>query len=654
MSLAPDGDNVRVKAHVTTSDGIFETLSEPVTLSVWHSVMAVLDGGILRLRVDEAETHVAVTGAVITAMGPLTIGEGYQGNLDDIQVFDLTRPRLLAFEGGANSATVTLDAAGRAQIRVESLGNLRTSSPNSWTTQLTATLRAEFGSVTTTFIGAASLEAWVGIVELAGGFIEGDPDSAAGYAGDIVASILVWGDIRDVGIAIYRHWKNTATTGDYIVLVVTLISLLAILIPPAKVFTAAAKAGAKLIDTLPPSLQRVIGLLLKDVIAPLLSKGKLVFAKAKTQLLRLVKFLAELKNFIGSLRKLQGVLRDAERLRFLIRLADDSGDLVGMINRFGKLVDTLPYDEARKTRYVGELLDLLAHQADEAVELGLGIAKPWSDEALSGAVRFMHLTADAGRQTGDLGRAKRIAEIGLEGLRVGDFHDDVAEEFFKFVGKLPDPCPGCDELVGKGIGLRGNGFNLQGAYGAVRLLSDVPDMKTAGRIIETVADKVPGRVSMKQGVDVIVRRTDVPPLPARVRFEGRPPSDQVPEFWELKYVRDLDSAIKPDQVAKHLETRVATVYQQLAAQGLDANQLQAAMATIRLKFDIILRNSPTGSVVSDKQAVLRQLQEILKQPRFKSLRDAGFKFNIDDILLRHGDPIGTNAKVASLAVLPGP
>jgi hypothetical protein len=199
--------------------------------------------------------------------------------------------------------------------------------------------------------------------------------------------------------------------------------------------------------------------------------------------------LSELRatQFVEALIKLSRVIRDVDRLRVLIRLADESGDFVGAITRLGHLMDNLPYDEALKTRYVGELVDMLGHQADHAASLGLGATKMWSDDAFRGAARFMHLTGDAGRQAGDLGIGKRITEIALEGRKTGDFHTDVAEEFFTFVGKLPDPCPGCDELVGKGIGLRGSGLNLR-AYGSTRLLADTqtspgPDGFSRQRIV---------------------------------------------------------------------------------------------------------------------------------------------------------------------------
>jgi hypothetical protein len=57
-------------------------------------------------------------------------------------------------------------------------------------------------------------------------------------------------------------------------------------------------------------------------------------------------------------------------------------------------------------------------------------------------------------------------------------------------------------------------------------------------------------------------------------------------------------------------------------------------------------------VAKSKNDVLKKLNEILAQPQFESLRDAGFEFDLKDILLRHGDPV--RQAVPSLGALPGP
>jgi hypothetical protein len=69
----PDGDRVQVRAFVTTTDGVFETLSSH-HLMTWYSATALLEAALFAF-VSMKPRQKVVTGSVITAIGPLTLGK---------------------------------------------------------------------------------------------------------------------------------------------------------------------------------------------------------------------------------------------------------------------------------------------------------------------------------------------------------------------------------------------------------------------------------------------------------------------------------------------------------------------------------------------------------------------------------------------------
>jgi hypothetical protein len=98
---------------------------------------------------------------------------------------------------------------------------------NSRTAELTQHAAYAVRALLQSFIGVASLEAWVGIVQLAGGFIEGDPDGAPDMPGiswprSWCGATSVTSALRSTGIGRTRRRRLHRA-------VVAVISLLAIL-----------------------------------------------------------------------------------------------------------------------------------------------------------------------------------------------------------------------------------------------------------------------------------------------------------------------------------------------------------------------------------------------------------------------------------------
>ncbi len=651
LTLVPAGNGVRVRAFVATASDVHEVLSDVVSLEAWHRVIAFLEDGSLRLRVDGQDAgSVAVPDEVVTQMGALTLGKDFVGNLDDVRVWDMSRPKLMAFEDGSYATTVVVGPDGTATVRVRSLGKLRTSSPNVWTVEIISKIEAANGSEQASFLRVWAVEMLVSIVLMVDGFIVGDPETVEAYAGDMIASFLVYGDVRDLVIGIYRHFVGAATTGDYVVLTLAVVGLITTIYPPGDIAAAGAKAGAKLLKQLPEPVQRLIGQYLVGAIRDFLNGSKEKLREAAV-------FLGVLVTSIGRLVNISTAIKSVEHVRSLIRVAVNSGSPAQVLERLDNVFLSMqPFsgtvDRLTKEKHLADLIDMMARHSDASVNLGLGAAQAWSENAMKGAIRFLDVT-------GDVNKAKRTVELAALGRTTRGWHPKVADEFFDYVRRLPNPAPGAEDLLGKTLGTESN---LQGAYLMLRALSDAPEVANfaaAGKLLETVGDRVAMRRNV-EGVDYIFRRADT--LLASVGYP-MPVSNRVPELWELKYVEDFAGVFGTGekygkQLVKHLVERVAPVLDALnAVPGLTPAQIRSELAKVRLKYNIVMRQGPNtaAAVAADKALALQHLNNILNastDKRIAALRKAGFSFDIQDVFLRRGDPLVT--PVASLTALTGP
>ena len=645
LTLVPAGNGVRVRAFVATASDVHEVLSDVVSLQAWHRVIAFLEDGSLRLRVDGQDAgSVAVPDEVVTQLGALTLGKDFVGNLDDVRVWDMSRPKLMAFEDGSYATTVVVGPDGRATVRVRSLGKLRTSSPNVWTVEIISKIEAANGSEQASFLRVWAVEMLVSIVLMVDGFIVGDPETVEAYAGDMIASFLVYGDVRDLVIGIYRHFVGAATTGDYVVLTLAVVGLITTIYPPGDIAAAGAKAGAKLLKQLPEPVQRLIGQYLVGAIRDFLNGSKEKLREAAI-------FLGVLVTSIGRLVSISAAIKSVEHVRSLIRVAVNSGSPAQVLERLDNVFLSMqPFsgtaDQLTKQKHLADLIDMMARHSDASVNLGLGAAQAWSENTMKGAIRFLNVT-------GDVNKAKRAVELAALGRTTRGWHPKVADEFFDYVRRLPNPAPGAEDLLGKTLGTESN---LQGAYLMLRALSDAPEVANfaaAGKVLETIGDRVATRHNV-EGVDYIFRRADNLPVSTGYPPAG-PMSPRVPEVWELKYVATIGDAIVEAQVVKHLVDRVAPVLRDLtsAVPKLSAPALRHELSKVRLKFEIVLRQSP-NTVPADKAIALQRLNDILNKStdaQLKALRKAGFSFDIQDLFVRHGDPLVT--PVGSLSALPG-
>lgn len=88
--------------------------------------------------------------------------------------------------------------------------------------------------------------AWL-TVNVTQGAVVGDADGLSGAAGDIAASVVLYGDVRDLVLMTMKASFGFADTGDKAVLAFAAMGVITTVYPPADVFVAAGKVGIKLL-----------------------------------------------------------------------------------------------------------------------------------------------------------------------------------------------------------------------------------------------------------------------------------------------------------------------------------------------------------------------------------------------------------------------
>jgi hypothetical protein len=623
LALVPEGAGVRVRAFARLADGgEVEALSDAVSVDTWHQAGAMIEGGSLVLNVDGTEIRVLVSGAVAVMDGPLALGEDFRGNLDDCRVFDLTRPKLMSFDDGTFKKEVTIGPTGTATVEVRSLGNLRTNSPK-WNRQ---TLKYKIKDAVTPYLFSFeqiwALEFMLGFVD---GFVTGEIDSPEHFLGDMLASLLIYGDARDGIISGNKIGEGTAEKGDYWLLAFSILGLLTEITIVGELISVPLKAAFKLLRKLDDTkVARLFSRYVIQAIADFL-RG------SKTKFLALVEFarIAPGNPVVWyHLVKISGGLTNFSRIDHIIRLTAKTGESGRVIKALSAAHDAMAaLPAAKRLENVGHILDLVGHQVDTAGKLGLDVAA-LSDEAILGAAHFLETVDDAGK-------AKQTMEALLNGVKngsdgiFGKWHPGVMDEFFSSVRCVPKGTKGFRDFLGKVDGVN----KVKGAYAVLRLYCQAPELKLGGNGKE-IADIADLLENGKEGVDLVAH------LPSNLpAYTGK-----IPEFWEFKHVLNAGSAVTERQIKKHIETKVATFYRDLLGSGLSPEQVRQVMSQVRLRIEVIAPNASTAT----KKKLYDEVTAIIND-QYKGLVDAGFRFDLSDVFMRAENPLVTPTPVLSAA-----
>jgi hypothetical protein len=186
-------------------------------------------------------------GPVDASEEPLVFGSSLVGNLDRLQLYDLTRPPLLVFPGNVTQFDVTLDAEGRGQTTISATGVWMTPepfhgaagaaavSPDSVPVGQKVPLRFHFALQPPTqenesvlhHLGVHTADSALACAE---GIATGENDEVSGIACDISVSLIVPLEgalaVRDLTITAKNIIKSKATAANYVAGAAALITIL--------------------------------------------------------------------------------------------------------------------------------------------------------------------------------------------------------------------------------------------------------------------------------------------------------------------------------------------------------------------------------------------------------------------------------------------
>lgn len=260
LQTVRNGDFFFAEFTVHTDQGSHTlTSSEPVAPGKWQRIGAAFTGNEMTLTVDDVETTLSVTGAIVYDIHPVLVGEGFAGNIDNLQIIDLARSPLVTFEGGAEEMEIVLDALGRASAPMHSTGALRTNSPNEYFVRAKANLKNISGDPAKGRLSVISAKlAWY-MVNVTQGAVIGDVEGLSGAAGDIAASFVLYGDLRDIALIGPKLLFGKTDTSDKLVVIFAGVGILSTIYPPADPFVATFKVAAKLAkgSSLAPALAKI-------------------------------------------------------------------------------------------------------------------------------------------------------------------------------------------------------------------------------------------------------------------------------------------------------------------------------------------------------------------------------------------------------------
>jgi hypothetical protein len=246
--LVVDGTSIRPQFEVKTTQGIYTaTSSRSLQVGQWAKLYAAVDNGRVLVRVDGVETSAPASGSMQHGETPIVCGEGFKGNLDDLKIFDLSRPGLLGFGNGLDSIQVTLDENGKGYVEIKSKGNLRLNCPQQWMVEAKAFYEGVINDPSSSKIAVMSAKALWHVVNIAQGAVLGEGEGAEAVAADIAASLVIYGDLRDLVLLAPKFYFGFADVSDEVILTFAGLGVVATVYPPLDAFAAAGKAGAKLL-----------------------------------------------------------------------------------------------------------------------------------------------------------------------------------------------------------------------------------------------------------------------------------------------------------------------------------------------------------------------------------------------------------------------
>ena len=137
------------KYEIETTNGSFQILSDPIDLGNWYKLAAHYKDNKIILSVDDKEYIADASGELLIngSEDSIVIGNGYEGLVQGLKVYDWTYPKLLSFEDGSFRKEVLIPFSGELNLLVKSLGNV-----GKYRDQMQANSGIENGSFSSTIV----------------------------------------------------------------------------------------------------------------------------------------------------------------------------------------------------------------------------------------------------------------------------------------------------------------------------------------------------------------------------------------------------------------------------------------------------------------------------------------------------------------------
>lgn len=452
---------------ITTNAGAYQIRSaQPIKLNNWQYISAVYSNGLLELQIDEYKVTATATGLIATSTASLLIGDKFKGNIDELEISDLSK-NILNINGHGETTQLYLDSkTGEATFELQSNG-LYTKTELVYfkmvgimVEYVTPSLAPGMPAFDVSrappqgkelHIVVMSRRDYVVFKNVVWGFVWGAEDDAGidTLTGDFIANMTPYGDLRDIAKELVRLWPG-GKDPNWVNFGFSIMSLATEIAPglgeiPDTVISFIKTASKKLKPESP--FVKKLGEIGKKVSEEAL---RLEIKTAKKYFKLFKKLATDYKLFKLTAKSFIKTGKDLDRLvEFHNRFGDHGLDL---LKKFAN-DPNLGEDVARHTMNL--LCDVSKKFSDEAVE---GVAKTIKR---AGKEITQGILGKTGK--GEFGEKvftwlDKLADVDIDGKHGSDFKafakNLTGYDNKKFKGAVFQAKYGAEELIGKGIKIK--------------------------------------------------------------------------------------------------------------------------------------------------------------------------------------------------------
>jgi hypothetical protein len=225
LSLMPEVGGYRAQLTIQTDQGERIVTSNSLLLvDQWFEISFSINQNTLQVSVDGSNVTEPYNGQILHTENKIVVGKEFIGNLDNLKIFDLDRLGLLTLQSNNSQMVIVLDVNGEATVAIQSLGALRLNCPQYGNVIVEVGELKEDGSVeehASIFIPVISIQHLAHFLIFRKNFndsvlLKEGAWGPGAVVGDIVAGVLVYGDIAEINKLHPKMMASTATVMEKI------------------------------------------------------------------------------------------------------------------------------------------------------------------------------------------------------------------------------------------------------------------------------------------------------------------------------------------------------------------------------------------------------------------------------------------------------